>query len=69
MGSKSFEISMEEAGGKLIGKVLGRSKSFPLWIRFGELFVYWKVWKLVARIKMGSGIAKFGLKMVEFKLE
>ena len=31
MESKSFEISLEEDGGKLIGKIMERSKGLSLW--------------------------------------
>ena len=34
--SKSFEISVEDVGGKLRGIILERCRGFFLWIRFGE---------------------------------
>ena len=34
--SKTFEISIEEIGGKLRGVILERSKGFSSWIKFGE---------------------------------
>ena len=34
--SKSFEISIEEVNGDLLGKVVERDRSFSSWIRFGE---------------------------------
>ena len=34
--SKTFEISIEVARGKLRGIILERSKGFSSWIRFGE---------------------------------
>ena len=36
MESKSFEISVEEVGGKLRGIILEKSRGFSSWIRFGE---------------------------------
>ena len=34
--SKSFEILLEEVGGKLLGRIVERSRGFSSWIRFGE---------------------------------
>ncbi|RVW31228.1 hypothetical protein CK203_082860 [Vitis vinifera] len=36
MESKSFEISVEDVGGKLRGIILERCKGLSLWIRFGK---------------------------------
>lgn len=34
---RSFEISVEDAGGKLRGIILERSRGFNSWIRFGDI--------------------------------
>ena len=51
---KSFEIPLEEVGGKLLGRILERGRGFSSWINFWELscVIFWMVWKLVAWMKM-----------------
>ena len=34
---KSFEIPLEEVGGKLLGRILERGRGFSSWINFWEL--------------------------------
>ena len=36
MELKSFEISVEDVGGKLCGIILERCRGLSLWIRFGK---------------------------------
>ena len=38
--SKSFEISVEDVGGKLKGYIWERSKGISSWIRFGEVSLH-----------------------------
>lgn len=37
MDSKSFDISIEEFGGRLRGVIVERGKGFSTWVRFGEI--------------------------------
>ena len=47
---KSFEISLEDTGGRLRGVIFERSRGVSLWIRFGPRGwrVYCSAWRFAA---------------------
>ena len=60
--SKSFDISVEELGGRLRGVIVERGRGYSRWVRLGSLVyaAFWQEWKLVVEMLGCRGGVKGG---------
>lgn len=52
MDSKSFDLFIEAVRGKLKGVIMEKGRGLSVWIKFGDLSLRGKGWKLVVGMKV-----------------